>query len=95
MIFFKEHKILPKPSVNCYLCEYVKRRKNSECTYCPIEWGTDDGRCCVSTQEFESTPYAKWRYIRYFMKKGDRVEHIQEAADLAEQIANLPTKKGQ
>lgn len=73
--YFLAHPELPKPKKHCYLCEYALQFPyyGDMCVNCPLNDTKEE--CANST-----SAYRKWK---------SNTKSVEEAAKLAEQIANL------
>lgn len=84
----------PRVTANCWCCEYSRQQylidRIKPCDRCPINWG-GKGKACQSN----GSPYDKWnmKICLWSGKKKFSKSEIEEFADLAKQIANLPEKE--
>ena len=75
---------------HCFCCEYALQTNDNcvsgVCDYCPLEW---PGGCCVCMEdddlEEDQYLYSQWLNAKEY-------KDVERAAELAQQIAELPAK---
>ena len=75
-------------SNSCYLC-YIVDNIYGKCDACPVQWPYGY-YSCISYTETETIEKSNGLFVKILQLMNDG--KLEEAAELAEQIANLPVK---